>query len=423
MRQDVLTADLLLSQATLAGPAIRTVLVVDDSRLQRRILSSNLRKSGMTVHEAGSGAEAVEMCLRHRIDLVLSDWMMPGMTGLELCQALREFDLDRYVYFILLTSQSEKEAAAKGLSIGADDFLTKPVNAEELRARIGAAERILKMERELVEKNRLISTALGELRQVYDALDRDLKEARRLQQSLLPARRTAVSTGEVSCMLQPSGHVGGDMVGLLEAGQRELCIYGLDVSGHGIASALMTARLASHLSGTAPAQNIALTSSPLGVRVRDPAAVGAQLNAAMLQEMETDHYATLLLARIDLATGRLSFLQAGHPHPAIQRASGEVEFVGEGGVPLGLLSDAEFETCEARLQPGDRLLIYSDGVTECPTTAGGQLDEDGLAEVLRRHRNTRGLALLDALMEELAAASGSSDFDDDVSAILFEFTG
>jgi len=129
------------------------ILVVDDSRLQRRILSSLVKGWGFEVAEAASGSEGVEMAGSFRPDIVLSDWMMPGMNGLEFCEAFRASSGDRYGYFILLTSKSEKDEVARGLDAGADDFLSKPVNAHELRARVRAGERILKMQRELTRSN------------------------------------------------------------------------------------------------------------------------------------------------------------------------------------------------------------------------------------------------------------------------------
>ena len=144
----------------MTGKAIQRVLVVDDSRLQRKIVSSSLLRWGFEVVQAASGSEALEICRNDPPDLILSDWMMPGMNGLEFCKAFRALKSDIYGYFILLTSKSEKEEVAEGLQAGADDFLTKPMNSDELRARIGAAERILRMERELHEKNRIITSTL-----------------------------------------------------------------------------------------------------------------------------------------------------------------------------------------------------------------------------------------------------------------------
>ena len=125
--------------------AVRTVLVVDDSLVQRRILALSLQKWGFEVSEAESGEEALAICKRMSPDIVLSDWMMPGMDGLEFCRQFRQLPRQTYGYFILLTSKTEKDSVARGLDCGADDFLPKPVNTTELRARIAAGERIFQL--------------------------------------------------------------------------------------------------------------------------------------------------------------------------------------------------------------------------------------------------------------------------------------
>ena len=125
--------------------ARRRILVVDDSTPQRRVLAKLLRGWGYGVVEAASGAEALDIVVRSDIDIILSDWVMPGMSGVEFCRSFRALERRRYGYFVLLTSKSGKEDVALGLDSGADDFLTKPVNGDELRARLLAGERIVGM--------------------------------------------------------------------------------------------------------------------------------------------------------------------------------------------------------------------------------------------------------------------------------------
>lgn len=400
----------------------RRVLVVDDSRAQRRILGSYLRQWGYDVEEANSGGEAISICQRDLPDLVVSDWMMPGMTGPEFCRAVRSMKSESYVYFILLTSKSGKEEIALGLDAGADDFLTKPVNAAELRARMAAGMRILDMEHELLAKNRLVRATLEELQAVYDSLDSDLVEAKKLQQSLLSERYRQFGPAEVSLMLQSSGHVGGDLVGMFPISDRRVGLYGLDVSGHGISSALMTARLAGYLSATVPEHNLALHEiAPGCFAARPPAETVSRLNHVFLSDLETEHYFTIALADVDLVTGRVTLTQAGHPHPAVQRADGTVEFIGQGGLPVGLIEEARFEQVEFTLGPGDRLLIHSDGITECAAADGTMLHERGLAAIMRHLRQTHGPAFLESLMWKLSDHAGEARFDDDISAVLLEF--
>ena len=328
------------------------ILVVDDSRLQRRILAKSLAKSGILVREAGSGEEALELCSEEVPDIILSDWMMPGISGLELCKEMRRISPDRYVYFIMLTSKSEKGELEIALREGADDFLAKPISSEELRGRISAGARILGMERELTEKNRLVTSTLDEMNALNEALDRDLVEARKLQMALVPRGPTEFVGGQASFWLQPSGHVGGDLVGIFASEPDRVGIFALDVSGHGIASALITARISSWLSGDSPDQNVALEWRDGQVSIRPPDAICERLNHLFNSEIDTEHYFTILVAEICLRTGALDMCQAGHPHPVVQRADGTTEHIGAGGLPIGLIADADFETVSDLLQPG-----------------------------------------------------------------------
>lgn len=408
-------------QHTPTPGAARRVLVVDDSAMQRKILSASLSRAGYEVIEAESGERALEICSVKPPDLVLSDWMMRGMDGLQFCRAFRAMQRDSYGYFILLTSKNEASEIALGLEAGADDFLTKPVTAQEIRARLAAGERILRMEAELREKNRLVSSTLDELQGLYDSINRDLMEAKKLQQSLVKERHRSYGNAEVSLLLRPSGHVGGDLVGFFPINARRVGLYAIDVSGHGITSALMTARLAGFLSGTSPEQNVALILSDLGIYdARPPDDLAARLNDLVLEELHTENYFTLAYADVDLISGRARMVQAGHPHPVVQRADGHVEGLGAGGLPIGLIEGARYSAFELRLAPGDRLFLMSDGITEAEDSAGRQLGDAGLARIMGKSRHLGGPAFLEALVWDLSEFTGG-DFADDVSGVLFEF--
>lgn len=401
--------------------AIRSVLVVDDSRAQRMLLRHHLQRWGYSTVEASSGNAAISLCETCHFDLILSDWVMPGMNGLEFCRAFRDQPSDSYSYFILLTSKSHAGAVAEGLDVGADDFLGKPVAPDELRARINAGERLLQMQRQLRQRNAQITEALEQLRCLYSALDRDLIAARQLQNSLIREPQRRFGPASVSVILRSSGHVGGDMVGYFPIHDGQIGVFGFDVSGHGVASALMSARLAGMLSGNAPEQNIAMVQVGDGFEARPPEHVAQQLNQLLLSELETEHYFTLAYGVVDLCTGIVSMVQAGHPHPLVLRSSGKVEFLGNGGLPIGLLEGAAYCGFQTRLQAGDRLLIYSDGITEAMNEQADELGHDGITRIVRKLSGLHGQAFLQAMVWELVNWCGTEDFTDDISATLLEF--
>lgn len=404
--------------------AIQKVLVVDDSRLQRRILVASLKKWGFEVVEADNGEDAIALCKVDPPDLVLSDWVMPGMGGLEFCRAFRALEMDQYTYFILLTSKSEKQEVARGLDAGADDFLIKPLEADELRARISAGARILDMQRELSDKNRLIESAFEELRLAHDAIDKDLMQARKIQDSLVPELRRDFGNSRVSMLLKPCGHIGGDLVGMFSPGPNRLGFYSIDVSGHGITSAMMTARLGSYLSSKHFDQNVAMEQRfDKFYALLPPENVAATLNSRLMADAGIEEYFTMVYAIVDLRNGHLKMVQAGHPHPLLLRKDGSTEFLGTGGLPIGLIENAVFQQTDVYMKQGDKLLLHSDGFTECRLADGSLLDEEGLQAMAQDCLSDGGGSdFLDDMFWRLTQVMSPDDgMGDDVSAVFFEY--
>ncbi len=406
--------------------AIKKAFVVDDSRLQRRILVASLRKWGLDVVEFENAEAAIDASRTDPPDLVLSDWVMPGMSGLEFCKAFRSLKGDRYTYFILLTAKSDKQEVARGLDAGADDFLIKPLEADELRARIEAGARILGMQNELSEKNRVIEKALEELRLAHDAIDKDLMQARKIQESLVPELIRAFGSSRVSLLLKPCGYIGGDLVGMFSPDENHIGFYSVDVSGHGITSAMMTARLGGYLSSAHIDQNIAMVpDESRGFTLLPPDEVASLLNSRLFHDGGIEEYFTMLYATVDLRTGQLSMVQAGHPYPLLLRSDGSADFLGYGGLPVGLLPDATFQRTETFLEPGDKLLLHSDGFTECKLADGRLLDDEGLRIMaLKCALDLNGPDFLDEMFRRLTRMlPDGGGLQDDVSAVLLDFNG
>lgn len=407
--------------STESASAITPVLIVDDSRAQRHLLRRTLTKWGFDVVEAASGDEALALCNQTRFDVIISDWMMPGMTGVEFCRALRSRSSDP-TYFILLTAQNDTAVLAEGLESGADDFLSKPFQAVELRARLRAGERVIQAQQALARKNDALEQALGELSDTYDAIERDLRGARRFQEALLPKRRNRFGPADVSLLFQSSGHVGGDLVGYFRVNDAETVVYSVDVSGHGVASALMTARVASYFSDSAPDRNIALKPARQGHGLRPLPDVFATLNTALQSDNDSDQYLTMLMAHINQKTGQVSICSAGHPSAVFLSSDAPCQFIELWSTPIGLMEDGDYAMADLTMTPGDRLILYSDGIIECPNADGNLLDEDGFAPVLHDLRSRETDDFTGGILEALTEYRGGADFPDDVSAAVIHWT-
>ncbi len=193
------------------------ILIVEDNPVSRMVLEKNLAKTGYDVVSVGNGQEALQAFQDRFFPIILSDWLMPGMNGLELCQAIRKQPLPGYVFFVLLTAKDSKADIIEGLEAGADDYLTKPVLHAELMARIRTGIRILELEKSL-------RTAAEEIKalSVTDALTecynrRYLNE--HLPQEIQRARRYRRCLSIILCDIDhfkhindTHGHAAGDVV-------------------------------------------------------------------------------------------------------------------------------------------------------------------------------------------------------------------
>lgn len=142
------------------------ILIAEDDHISRRILQTILTKQGHDVTAAEDGLKALEAFQKETPEILITDWMMPDLDGLQLSRQVRELDLPGYVYIILLTALTEKQRIIEGLDAGADDYITKPYDKTELMARIRAGERVIRLEKTLREKNAALSDALAQVKQL-----------------------------------------------------------------------------------------------------------------------------------------------------------------------------------------------------------------------------------------------------------------
>lgn len=330
--------------------------------------------------------------------------------------AVRAVRAEAYVYLMLVDFWATGRARAAGLDAGADDFLVLPLNRDELRARIDVGLRAVEMRDRLALRAYEEQATLAELREVKAAIDRDLEEARGVQRSMLPPADARFGAVSLHHRLLNAGSIGGDLPGYAPLAGGGCLVWSFDVSGHGIASALTTGRLSGFFSLHRLWEGI--EGELCCVDPPPPDVLMRKLNDVMLARSDGSIYLTAVFATISADGATLRFCQAGHPHPIRITPDGTRHVLGHGGEPVGLIDDPSWETVEVALDPGDRVLIHTDGLTDCADTWGDMLDDAGLDAILAALPDGPLDVQGDAIQAALDAHSGINGLDDDVSYML-----
>jgi sigma-B regulation protein RsbU (phosphoserine phosphatase) len=366
--------------------------------------------------------EAWQYIQRESIHLIISDWVMPQLDGLELCRRLRANDFVHYIYIILLTSKDDKADLIEGMEAGADDFLIKPVHADELRLRIRAGERILRLESTLEERNQKLREMYRHLEQAYSQIRKDLEAAATMQQSLLPETAVTLCDVRFDWIFRPCAFVAGDIFNFFRLDEHHLGFYHLDVAGHGIPSALLSVTLSKVLNPD-PNQGSPLKyfiPIPPHYEINDPIDVMRQLNNRFQSDSSCAIYFTMVYGVLDTRSYCLMLTQAGHPSPIHLGCQSAPTLLGTGGFPVGMLPEVDYESVKLTLNHGDRLFLYSDGVTECINEAKEAFGDERLRELLKLANHLPLHDTLSILENTLKTWKGDTEFDDDISILALE---
>lgn len=391
------------------------VLIAEDDADSRNLLSRKLQAWGHEIVEAENGERALEILRQEPVSFVISDWMMPEMDGVELCRRIRNSNFDRYIYVILLTAKNEKAELVTGMESGADDFVVKPFNHNELKVRIRAGERVLKLEKDLDERNQ-------KLREAYSVIRKDLEAAARVQKSLLPSKSAEIDGIKFEWLFLPCTFVAGDIFSFYPVNEFYVGFYHLDVSGHGIPSAMLSVTLSKILAQSSVSDSMikrSLSRKPY-YEIVPPAKLIGSLNRRFQMEDDAMQYFTMIYGLLDLRDNIMKMSQAGHPSPIVLRRNGEIQRIGEGGFPVGMLPNLEYENIECKFQRGDRLFVYSDGVTECTNSERKPFSEERLIAHLEQEGRRPLKEVLAGLKEKLYQWRGTEEFEDDISVLAME---
>ncbi len=391
------------------------ILIAEDDRITRRSLQKQLESWGHDVVAAEDGAVAWEQFQQQPFDIVVTDWDMPRMDGLELIRCIRGSGQSGYTYLIMLTGRSEKADLVSGMEAGADDFLAKPFDRNELRVRLSAGERIIRLERRLAAQNKALAEA-------NERMKRDLDSAAAVQRDLLPKDLPDNLGASFAWHFEPCDELGGDILNILPLEDGNIAMYLLDVTGHGVPAALLAVTVSRVLTTRDPGASILVTQDgdDDAPAVRPPGEVAEHLNRQFPMEAQGDRFFTMAFAVINSETRVLRYVIAGHPPPILVRQGCPPQQLEGENFPIGIAADVSFEEERIQLEPGDRLYFYSDGFTEAVNDRDQMLRLGGLIRLIEQ---TQSDSLDDSVVkctEALKCWCDSVPLADDISLLALE---
>ncbi len=367
------------------------ILIVDDSPSVRDILGEFLQER-YQVSAASDGKEAIAAYHDFAPDIILLDMNMPHMGGLEVIEHLRGTVADQNVYLLVVTADTSFTLKKKALNRGANDYLIKPYKPEELLARVGVAERQVRLSRQL--------------RQAFESIDTEIEMLADIQARLLPRQEHVLDGVRIRSLFLPSGRASGDFFDYFPVKGSVLRVSVADVSGHGARAAFLMGVVHTLLRTTQTAfldigQTLQLMNSFLCSIIRD----------------EPD-YVSLFVADIDLAAGSMEYANAGHCPALLKRADSTVARLEQTTHVLGFF-DVEQATRTVALEADCCLLLYTDGIYEWTTGDGDIFGLERFMDHVAAVMNRPG-PCLHQVMDELVAISGRATLRDDATALLVQ---
>ncbi len=377
------------------------ILIIDDDLVIQTVLKRTLQEQSYEVITACSGEEGLFKAQTVHPSLIICDWLMDGMDGLEVCRQVKASTELSTTFFILLTSRSEIRDRVEGLDAGADDFLTKPIDVGELKARVRAGLRLYQSAEDLKQ----LATDLQIQKKQLEA---ELLEAARYVQSLLPLP----IAGDISIdsHFLPSHQLGGDCFDYFWLDADHLVIYLLDVSGHGLGAALPSAIV----------QNALRSQSLPGLNFHQPTRVLQVLNDSFQMNERNSRYFTMWYGIYHRQTRILTYASAGHPAALLRAAdrSIPVKFLKTRGSPVGIFADSVFIEDTCHIETGSSLYIFSDGIYEFMTVHGNMGDFQILVANIT---NMQSSSTTQEILKFIQSTSQSGCFDDDCSLVQVKF--
>ncbi len=337
------------------------VLIIEDNKSNQALLAGLLTQIGIhKIEVASSGKEGIEKALSFHPDLIILDIVMENMDGYDVLLELKKIPEVKNIPILIQTSSDTREARDRTFKAGASDFITKPINPLEFFTRV----------RVHLENKKLVEYLSDQL----DQLNEEMKISQEMQQSLLPTVDTIENIREkchidIASYFSPSDRLGGDFWQVIELSEKKFGLFLCDFSGHGLSAALNTFRLHTLV-------------HQLKKEVKNPSDFLRLLNLQLCQLLPRGQYATFFFCIFDTNAQTLSYAGAGSPAPFLKTRNG-VLLLSTQGLPLGISPDAKYDDYKIDFCAGDKLILYSDALTEEMSSDGLRLGTDGFLSLLQ----------------------------------------
>ena len=393
------------------------ILAVDDQEANVRLLKGMLRVAGYTSVDATTDPrEVCELHRKNRYSLILLDLQMPGMNGFQVMEGLKEIEEDGYLPVLVITAEPAHKLRA--LEAGAKDFVSKPFDQAELRARVHNILEVRLLHLETRNYSKVLEETVRELEASREVIrlktleerkksEQELALAQETQESLLPRSLPQFENFRIHAFNTPTRYVGGDFYDFLPLSSGEWVGVLADVSGKGMSAALLSSMVLGALSMEFHSRT-------------EPHEVMTRMNRLLCEKSLPYQFVTLFLFLLN-PQGMGQFISAGHtPAYLFRYATGEIEELGSNAGVLGLFDDASFESGAFRLDQGDILVVYSDGLTDAENTQEEMFGEKRLLRIIRQEAPAGSQALERSFLKAIEEFTQGMPQTDDITFVVVE---
>jgi len=397
-----------LETATDSEPMQHRILIADDQKDVLDALQLLLKGRGYILETVSTPADLLAALAQREFDLLLMDLnyardTTSGREGLDVLGHLKEMADPPPV--VAMTGWATVGLAVATMQHGVSDFVEKPWTNSRL---LEILEKQIEMGRERRASRRRANEekhAREEALHHLEQQEREIAEAKAIQEKLLPREIPQLAGYEIASSWQSAGTVGGDYFDLLPLGQNVLGLCIADVAGKGIPAALLMCNLQAAVRG--------LCSPSLA-----PEDLCNSLNSLVWRNTHTDRFITLFYGQLDGAARRLRYTNAGHNAPFVVHANGSHERLQEGGGVLGVFAEQSYSMAEVQLVPGDRVILFTDGVTEACKSDGEEFGDARLLALLKEHRALPAADIQGKIVAAISEFSGGHRTDDATLLVL-----